>query len=188
MKNCCGSGKDIHLKGPSHLCLGTWILCPISHLNVEKINPCVFTYWNTEFSSRDLWTFHFQNFILQMEFPRFKTSFQQGWEHTPCYAEIQCMAHSGLKKKGMGLDVKLHAIALHWAEQYCWYALVWNFPKTQIQNTHVQPWCRLRRRFHHNIWPYLKTLNNDLTPEDFCRNIWSTGALPMHFPGLIFPF
>lgn len=33
-----------------------------------------------------------------------------------------------------------------------------------------------------------ETLNYDLTPEDFHRNIWSTGALPMHFPGLDLPF
>lgn len=30
-----------------------------------------------------------------------------------------------------------------------------------------------------------ETLNDDLTPEVFHRNIWSTGALPMHLPDLV---
>lgn len=33
-----------------------------------------------------------------------------------------------------------------------------------------------------------EALNYALTPEDFHRNIWSTGALPMHFPSLVLRF
>lgn len=51
-----------------------------------------------------------------MEFPRSKTGFQQGREHTPHYAEIWRVAHGDLEKQGPGLDVKLHAIALNWEE------------------------------------------------------------------------
>lgn len=51
-----------------------------------------------------------------MELPRSKTGFQQGWEHTPHYTEVWRMAHGDLEKKGTGLDVKLHAIALNLEE------------------------------------------------------------------------
>lgn len=157
----------------------------------EKSHPYVFTYWNTEFWSRDLWTSQFQYFITQMEFPCSKTAFPQEWEHTPYYAEVWRMAHGGTEKKGTGLDVKLHAIALNWEEQSVADVCQLETFRRHTSRALVYSYgVGAERRGSTTVSGCVstKTLNDDLTPEDFHRSIWSTSALPMHFPGLGLPF
>lgn len=157
----------------------------------DESHPYVFTYWNTTFWSRDLWTSPFQYFITQMEFPSSKTGFHQGWEHTPHYTEVWRMAHGDLGKKGTGLDVKLHAIALNWEEQsvadVCQSETFWRHRTRALVYSHG---VGAGRRESTTVSGRVSTerLNDDLNPEDFHRNIWSTGALPMCFPGLVLPF
>lgn len=119
MRNHCTSGIKVEASKMVQTSVFRH-LNPLPHFSLKhgkaKSHPYVFTSWSTRFRVSDLWTSQFQSIITQMEFPSSKTGFQQGWEHTPHYDEIWRMAHDDLEKQGLGLDVKLHAIALNWEE------------------------------------------------------------------------
>lgn len=142
----------------------------------DKSHPCIFIYWSTKVWSTDLWTSEFQYLIPQMAFPCSKTGSQQGWEHTPHYTEVWLMAHGNLEKKGTGLDVKLHAMALNWEE--------WSVADVCQSETFRRHRSRALvyshgvgtgRRESTTVYGHIsaETLNDDLTPEDFNNNIWS---------------
>jgi len=83
-------------------------------------------------------------------------------------------------KKGTGLDIKLHAIALNWEEQsvanVCQSG---TFQRHRSRAPMYNHGAGAERRESPTVPGRVstETLDDDLTPEDFHRNIWSTGAL-----------
>lgn len=70
--------KKRHLKCCRHLCLETWILCPISHLNVEKRNPCMFTYTGIlNFQAEVCEHFSFRTSSFRWNFPDSNLAFSK---------------------------------------------------------------------------------------------------------------
>lgn len=116
------------------------------------------------------------------------------------------MPHGDLEKRGTGLDVKLHAIALNWEEwsvaDVCQSETFQRHSSRALVYSHgVGAGSRVSTTAYGHV--SAETLNDDLTPEGFNKNIGLSpilreflsltclqklwGGLPMHFPCLVLP-